>query len=153
MYHMDRLAEFGNFLAGWKGKIMRKSIAVGVVLGFLASLGTAAAQTGDVAQTGNATRGERVFAQCKACHTVDKGGRNGIGPNLFGVFGSKAGATAGFAFSNEMKASGIVWDDKTMAEYLKDPKGRIPGTKMVFAGVRRPEQLEDLMAYLKKATQ
>ena len=132
---------------------MRESIAVGVALGFLASLGTAAAQTGDAAQTGNATRGERVFAQCKACHTVDKGGRNGIGPNLFGVFGSKAGATAGFAFSDEMKASGIVWDDKTMAEYLKDPKGRIPGTKMVFAGVRRPEQLDDLMAYLKKATQ
>jgi cytochrome c len=126
---------------------MRKSIAVGVVLGFLASLETAAAQTGDAA------KGERVFSQCKACHTVDKGGRNGIGPNLFGVFGSKAGATAGFAFSNEMKASGIVWDDKTMAEYLKDPKGRIPGTKMVFAGVRRPEQLDDLMAYLKKATQ
>jgi cytochrome c len=132
---------------------MRESIAVGVALGFLASLGTAAAQTGDAAQTGNATRGERVFAQCKACHTVDKGGRNGIGPNLFGVFGSKAGVTVGFAFSNEMKASGIVWDDKTMAEYLKDPKGRIPGTKMVFAGVRRPEQLDDLMAYLKKATQ
>jgi cytochrome c len=147
MYHMVRLTEFGNFLTGWKGKIMRKSIAVGVVLGFLASLGTAAAQNGDAA------KGERVFAQCKACHTVDKGGRNGIGPNLFGVFGSKAGATAGFAFSDEMKASGIVWDDKTMAEYLKDPKGRIPGTKMVFAGVRRPEQLDDLVAYLKKVTQ
>ena len=147
MYHMDRRPEFGNFLAQTKGRIMRKSIAAGAALGFLASLGTAAAQTGDAA------KGERVFAQCKACHTVDKGGRSGIGPNLFGIFGSKAGATAGFAFSDEMKASGIMWDDKTMAEYLKDPKGRIPGTKMVFAGVRRPEQLDDLMAYLKKATQ
>jgi cytochrome c len=126
---------------------MRGWMAMAAAIGFLSSLGTAAAQSGDAA------KGERVFAQCKACHTVEKGGRNGIGPNLFGIFGSKAGAVEGFKFSDELKASGIVWDDKTMAEFLKDPKGRIPGNKMVFAGIRRPDQLNDLLAYLKKATQ
>jgi cytochrome c len=127
--------------------IMRGWMAMVAAFGILSSLGTAAAQSGDAA------KGERVFAQCKACHTVEKGGRNGIGPNLFGIFGSKAGAVEGFKFSDELKASGIVWDDKTMAEFLKDPKGRIPGNKMVFAGIRRPDQLDDLLAYLKKATQ
>jgi cytochrome c len=127
--------------------IMRGWMAVVAAFGFLSSLGTAAAQSGDAA------KGERVFAQCKACHTVEKGGRNGIGPNLFGIFGSKAGVVEGFNFSDALKASGIVWDDKTMAEFLKDPKGRIPGNKMVFAGIRRPDQLNDLLAYLKKATQ
>lgn len=132
---------------------MRRWIAVAAALAFLSFVGTAAAQTGDAPKSGDAAKGERVFAQCKACHTVDKGGRNGIGPNLFGIFGSKAGAVEGFKFSDEMKASGIVWDDKTMAAYLKDPKSRIPGNKMVFAGIRHPEQLDDLMVYLKKATQ
>ncbi len=126
---------------------MRGWMAMVAAFGFLSSLGTAAAQSGDAA------KGERVFAQCKACHTVEKGGRNGIGPNLFGIFGSKAGVVEGFNFSDALKASGIVWDDKTMAEFLKDPKGRIPGNKMVFAGIRRADQLDDLLAYLKKATQ
>ena len=126
---------------------MRGWMAMVAAFGFLSSLGTAAAQSGDAA------KGERVFAQCKACHTVEKGGRNGIGPNLFGIFGSKAGVVEGFNFSDALKASGIVWDDRTMAEFLKDPKGRIPGNKMVFAGIRRADQLDDLLAYLKKATQ
>jgi len=108
---------------------------------------------GAFAQPGDASGGERLFnQQCKACHTVDKGGRNGIGPNLFGVFGSKAGAVQGFSFSEAMQKSGIVWDDKTMAEYLKDPKGRVPDGKMVYAGLKQQAQLDDMIAYLKKAT-
>jgi cytochrome c len=106
------------------------------------------------AQSGDATRGERLFnQQCKACHTVEKGGRNGIGPNLFGMFGSKAGAVQGFSFSEAMQKSGIVWDDKTMAEYLKDPKTRVPDGKMVYAGLKQQAQLDDMIAYLRKATQ
>jgi len=108
---------------------------------------------GAFAQPGDASGGERLFnQQCKACHTVDKGGRNGIGPNLFGVFGSKAGAVQGFSFSEAMQKSGIVWDDKTMAEYLKDPKGRVPDGKMVYAGLKQQAQLDDMIAYLKRAT-
>ncbi len=107
-----------------------------------------------LAQSADATRGERLFnQQCKACHTVEKDGRNGVGPNLHGVFGSKAGVTPGFSASEAMTKSGIVWDDKTMAEYLKDPKTRVPDGKMVYAGLKQQAQLDDMIAYLKKATQ
>jgi cytochrome c len=105
------------------------------------------------AQSGDAARGERLFTQqCKICHTVDKDGRNGVGPNLHGLFGQKAGETSGFSSSEAIKKSGIVWDDKTVADYLKDPKGRVPGTKMVYAGMKRQDQLDDMIAYLRKAT-
>jgi cytochrome c len=106
-----------------------------------------------LAQSGDAARGERLFnQQCKICHTVDKGGRNGVGPNLFALFGSKAAAVEGFQFSEAMKTSGITWDDKTVAEYLRDPKGRVPNGKMVYAGLKQQEQVDDMIAYLKKAT-
>jgi cytochrome c len=102
---------------------------------------------------GDASRGERVFnTQCRACHTLEKGGTQAAGPNLHGVFGRKAGNTPGYESSDAMKASNIVWDDTTMAEYSRDPKGRVPGTKMVFNGVKNAGQLADLVAYLKEAT-
>lgn len=105
------------------------------------------------AQSGEASRGQRVFnQQCRACHTLDKGGAQTAGPNLHGVFGRKAGTGEGYASSDAMKASGIVWDDTTMAEYNRDPKGKVPGTKMVFNGVKQAGQLADLVAYLKEAT-
>ena len=106
------------------------------------------------AQSGDAAKGQRVFnQQCRACHTLEKGGAQPTGPNLHGVFGRKAGTAEGFAFSEAMVKSGIVWDDKTMAEYNRDPKGKVPGTKMVFNGVKQQGQLDDLVAYLKQATQ
>jgi cytochrome c len=109
---------------------------------------------GASAQSGNEARGERLFnQQCKACHTLDKGGASTVGPNLHGLFGHKAGSGEGFASSDAMKASGIVWDDKTLAEYLKDPKGRVPGTKMVYVGLKQEAQQADMIAFLKKATQ
>jgi cytochrome c len=107
-----------------------------------------------LAQSGNAERGERLFnQQCKSCHTVEKGGAQTVGPNLAGMFGRKAGTIEGFKASDAMVGSGIVWDDTTAAEYLKDPKGRVPGTIMVHAGLKRPEQLADVIAYLRKVTQ
>ena len=106
------------------------------------------------AQSGNEARGERLFnQQCKACHTLDKDGANTVGPNLHGLIGRKAGSTEGFSSSDAMKASGIVWDDKTLVEYLKDPKGRVPGTKMVYIGLKQEAQQADMIAFLKKATQ
>ena len=106
------------------------------------------------AQSGNEARGERLFnQQCKACHTVDKDGARTVGPNLHGLVGRKAGSTEGFSSSDAMKASGIVWDDKTLMEYLKDPKGRVPGTKMVYSGLKQEAQQADMIAFLKKATQ
>ena len=112
------------------------------------------AATAALAQSGDATRGERLFnQQCKVCHTLEKGGRNGIGPNLFGMFGQKAAAVDGFSFSEAMHKSGIVWDDKTTTDYLKDPKASVPGGKMVYAGLKQQAQLDDMIAYLRKATQ
>ena len=106
------------------------------------------------AQSGNEARGERLFnQQCKACHTLDKDGARTVGPNLHGLVGRKAGSTEGFSSSDAMKASGIVWDDKTLVEYLKNPKGRVPGTKMVFAGLKQEAQQADMIAFLRKATQ
>lgn len=111
-----------------------------------------AAATEAAAQSGDAARGERLFnQQCKVCHTVEKDGRNGVGSNLFGMFGRKAGTAQGFSASEAMTKSGITWDDKTIAEYLKDPKTRVPNGKMVYAGLKQQEQLDDVIAYLKKA--
>jgi len=105
------------------------------------------------AQAGNAARGERVFnQQCKTCHSLEEG-PSLTGPTLHGMFGRKAGAAAGFEFSPEMIKSGIVWDETTLAEYCRDPKAKVPGTKMVFNGVKQPAQLADMVAYLKQATQ
>lgn len=103
---------------------------------------------------GDATRGERLFnQQCKACHTLEKGGASTTGPNLHGLIGRKAGSEGGFDSSDAMKKSGIVWDDQTLAEYLKDPKGKVPGTKMVYIGLKQEAQQQDMIAFLRKATQ
>ena len=120
----------------------------GAVVAIVAGLATEAS-----AQSGDPAKGQRVFnQQCRACHTLDKGGASTMGPNLHGVFGRKAGAAEGYAFSEAMVKSGIVWDDTTMADYNRDPKGKVPGTKMVFNGLKQQAQLDDLVAYLKQAT-
>ena len=108
---------------------------------------------GSALAEGNETRGERLFnQQCKACHTLDQGGHNLVGPNLHGLFGRKAGS-ADYQYSDAMKKSGITWDEKTLAEYLKDPKGKVPNTKMTYIGLRQAQQVEDMIAFLKKAAQ
>ena len=122
-----------------------------IVVGMAATTGTAAAQS--LAQAGEASRGQRVFnTQCRACHTLEKDGATTAGPNLHGVFGRKAGTGGGYESSDAMKKSGIVWDDTTLAEYNRDPKGKVPGTKMLYNGVKNAGQLADLVAYLKEAT-
>lgn len=106
------------------------------------------------AQSGSATRGERLFnQQCAVCHTIAADGENKVGPNLHGVAGRKAGAVNGFSYSEPLARSGIVWDDKSLAEYLKEPAARVPHGKMAFAGLKQQGQLDDMIAYLKKASQ
>ncbi len=101
----------------------------------------------------DAAKGQRVFnTQCRACHKVEKDASSPVGPSLYGLFGRKAGTLDAFEFSDAMKNSGITWDDATLAEYLKDPKAKVPGGKMVYAGLKNPAQLADLVAYLKDAT-
>jgi cytochrome c len=108
---------------------------------------------GSALAEGNEARGERLFnQQCKACHTLDKGGHNTVGPNLNGLFGRKAGS-ADYQYSDSMKNSGIAWDEKTLDEYLKDPRAKVPETKMTYIGLRQDQQRQDMIAFLKKATQ
>ena len=102
---------------------------------------------------GDAAKGQRVFnTQCRTCHKVEKDASSPVGPSLHGLFGRKSGTLAGFEYSDAMKKADITWDEATLAEYLKDPKAKVPGTKMAFVGLKNPAQLEDLVAYLKDAT-
>ncbi|MGE0745693.1 MAG: c-type cytochrome [Rhodospirillales bacterium] len=101
---------------------------------------------------GDAAKGKAAFAKCRACHTVEKGGRNLVGPNLHGVLDRKAGTLAGFAFSDAMKQSGLAWSEDTLRRYLRAPAKTVPKTKMIFAGITKDSELDDLMAYLREAT-
>jgi cytochrome c len=83
---------------------------------------------------------------------LEKDGASVAGPNLYGLFGSKAGTAQGYEFSESMIRSGLIWDDKTVADYLRDPKAAVPGTKMVVGGMKQAGQLADMVAYLKEAT-
>ena len=94
--------------------------------------------------------GEKVFATCKACHQIGEGAKNAIGPELNGVIGRKAGSVAGYSYSDANKNSGITWDESNLAEYLKDPKVKVPGTKMIFAGIKDEKKVQDLIAFLKQ---
>ena len=94
--------------------------------------------------------GEAVFAKCVACHTVDQGGANGIGPNLYGILGKPIGKhAAGFAYSSDLAGHGGEWTYENMDEWLSSPRGFAPGTKMSFAGLGSPEDRANVMAYLK----
>ena len=102
------------------------------------------------AVVGDAAKGEKIFAKCKACHTIDQGGANGIGPNLFGIAGEKvAGDRGGFAFSDALKAKGGTWDDATLDAWLSGPAKFAAGTKMTFAGLPSAQDRADVIAYLK----
>jgi len=95
-----------------------------------------------------AAMGEQIFRRCVACHTVDKGGRHGIGPNLHGVFGAPVAAKPGFSYSGAMKAKGGVWDEAALDAYLKAPMKDVPGTRMAFAGVIDAADRKALILYL-----
>jgi len=97
--------------------------------------------------TGDAAAGEKVFAACRTCHVFDDG-VNRVGPSLHKIVGRKSGSVAGFAYSDANKNSGITWTPQVLFEYLKDPKGYMPGTKMAFPGVKDDQKRADLVAYL-----
>ena len=100
------------------------------------------------AQAGDAAKGKTVFQRCAICHRVDKDGGNGLGPNLFGVAGRKAGTIAGFSYSAAMKASGITWSADKLTAYVAHPAQLVPGNRMAFAGITDPGQQADVVAYL-----
>lgn len=94
--------------------------------------------------------GERSFAKCRACHQIGEGARNLVGPELNGLIGRQSGAVEGYSYSNANKNSGLTWDEATFAEYIKDPKAKIPGTKMIFFGIKSEKEIKDLTAFLKQ---
>ena len=96
----------------------------------------------------DAEAGEKSFAKCRACHQIGEGAKNTIGPVLNGVVNRKAGTVAGYSYSDANKNSGLTWDEATLKEYLKNPRAKVPGTKMVFPGIQRENQIDNLVAYL-----
>lgn len=98
-------------------------------------------------------RALRLYVQCRACHTLKKGEPNRVGPNLYGMFGSKAAYVEGFAYSKPLIESDVVWNDETMDLWLEKPTALVPGTKMVYGGMRNKADRELLIRYLKIETQ
>jgi cytochrome c len=120
--------------------VLSLAFAAGAALSLHA--GSAAAQ--------DAAAGEKIFLKCKACHQIGEGAKNAVGPVLNGVVGRKAGTVEGYNYSDANKGSGITWDEATLKEYLKNPKAKVPGTKMIFPGLPNDADIDNVVAYLKQ---
>jgi cytochrome c len=103
-----------------------------------------------VAPAADPENGKSVWNKCRACHQLGENAKNMVGPILNGLFGRKAGTVEGYTYTEANKSSGIVWDEATFREYIKNPKAKIPNTKMVFAGLNDEQDIDDLIAYLKQ---
>ena len=103
-----------------------------------------------IAQAQDVAAGEKVFATCKICHQIGETAKNSVGPQLNGVIGRKAGTVPGYAYSPANRYSGLTWDEATFTTYGQNPQAKGPGTKMVFPCVKDPQQVKDLIAYLKQ---
>jgi len=114
-------------------------------IGLAAVLATVSAP---VLADGDAEAGKKVFNKCKACHALEEG-KNKVGPTLHGVIGRPAAAVKGFKYSKAMSESGLTWDEATIKKYLAKPKDLVPGTRMAFAGLKKEDDIEDVIAYIK----
>jgi len=97
-------------------------------------------------------RGAILFKRCKACHTLEEGGRKKVGPNLWAIWGSKAASREDFKYSKALVAADITWDDTSLEAYIKKPKDYVPGTRMSFVGIKDAQDRADLLLYLKAQT-
>ena len=100
------------------------------------------------AQAQDAAAGKTSFNKCLACHAIGEGAKNKVGPELNGLDGRKSGTAEGYSYSDANKNSGITWNEAVFKEYIKDPKAKIPGTKMAFAGIKNEKEINDLWAYV-----
>lgn len=98
----------------------------------------------------DAEKGAVVFKKCAICHKIGPGATNLVGPELNGLEGRHSGSVDGFSYSDANKNSGIVWGEATFKEYIQDPRAKIPGTKMIFAGIKNEQEINDLWAYVKQ---
>ena len=99
--------------------------------------------------TADPENGKRKFGQCRSCHTVEQGGGNMTGPNLWGVVGRKAASEAGYSYSDGLQKAGWTWDPKRLDEWIKNPRAMVPDTKMTFLGVKNDKDRADIVAFLK----
>jgi cytochrome c len=123
--------------------MVARHLGTALIAGALALASSAALAQGDAAQ------GEKVFNQCKACHAVDEP-QNKVGPHLVGIFGRPAGSVEDFKYSNALKESGITWNEETLSAFVADPRGYIKGNRMAYAGLKKDEDVANLLAYLKQ---
>lgn len=123
--------------------VMRTAVAM------LALLWVGVARAEDAPAIGDAALGEKVFVKCKACHQIGEGAHNAVGPELNGLIGRHSASIPDYSYSEAMKNSNIVWDESTFKEYIRDPKAKVPGTKMAFAGLSKQSDIDNLTAYLK----
>eukprot|EP00088_Acartia_fossae_P030718 TRINITY_DN31708_c0_g1_i1.p1 TRINITY_DN31708_c0_g1~~TRINITY_DN31708_c0_g1_i1.p1 ORF type:complete len:105 (+),score=24.20 TRINITY_DN31708_c0_g1_i1:53-367(+) len=101
----------------------------------------------------SAENGKKLFmATCGHCHTIEEGGKNMFGPALWGVFGRSAGQAPGYQYSPQHKESGIVWDEKSLNKYIKNPAKMVPGTKKKIPGVKKHSEREDIIQFIKSTT-
>ena len=126
---------------------MRKEKFVAIALAAAMALAS-----GSAIAAGDAAKGKKVFKKCKVCHTSNKGGKNRVGPNLFGIFGRKAGSLASFDYSEAWKRADFIWTERTLDRYLIAPRKMIPYNRMPFDGISLRQDRADLIAYLKKVT-
>ncbi|MCC0003111.1 MAG: cytochrome c family protein [Methylobacteriaceae bacterium] len=123
---------------------MKKAAALTLGMGMFAAL----ASIGPAMAAGDAAAGEKIFNKCKICHRIGPGAKNAVGPELNGLDGRHSGSVAGYNYSEANKKSGITWNEETFKKYITNPKADIPGTKMVFAGLPKAQDRDDLWAYL-----
>jgi cytochrome c len=117
-----------------------------LTLSTLVVIASSAAATAALAQ--DAAAGKTSFNKCMACHAIGEGAKNKVGPELNGIDGRKSGTAEGYNYSDANKNSGITWNEALFKEYIKDPKAKVPGTKMSFAGIKNEREINDLWAFI-----
>jgi len=108
----------------------------------------AASSLASAALAQDAAAGKTAFNKCLPCHSIGEGAKNKVGPELNGLDGRKSGTAPDYNYSDANKNSGITWGEAVFKEYIKDPKGKIPGTKMTFAGIKNETEINNLWAYV-----
>jgi cytochrome c len=103
-------------------------------------------------QTADLDKGAKKAKKCASCHSFNKGGKAKVGPNLYKIIGKKRGSSPGFAYSKAMKAKGGVWTRESINEFIKKPKEYLPGTKMGFAGLKKPQDRANIILFLEESS-